>query len=139
MLISKKEEKDKDILQFISCHGMAEKGDYYNYHMSLGFYYAYSIDAFRYAEIIENGEVFDEDKVSIVIRNLYVAYGKKENAVQTAKKWLQRFLKHGMYERSPDGSRKGPVPQDFFLYEVAVYILYLAGEEVDYGFLMQHG
>ena len=124
MLISKKEEKDKDILQFISCHGMAEKGDYYNYHMSLGFYYAYSIDAFRYAEIIENGEVFDEDKVSIVIRNLYVAYetmkyfqsllpvsvckfntaetvmmaesrlekgqivGKKENAVQTAKKWL---------------------------------------------------
>lgn len=170
---SKKEEKDKDILQFISCHGMSGKGDYYNYHMSLGFYYAYSIDAFRYAETIEDGELFDEDEVSIVIRNLYVAYktmryfqsllpvsvcrfntaetvmmaesqlekgrivGKKENAVQTAKKWLQRFLKHNKYEKSSDKNRKGPVSQDFFLYEVAVYILYLAGEEVDYGFLMK--
>lgn len=168
----KKEEKDKDILQFISCHGMSGKGDYYNYHMSLGFYYAYSIDAFRYAEMIEDGELFDEDEVSIVIRNLYVAYktmryfqsllpvsvcrfntaetvmmaesqlekgrivGKKENAVQTAKKWLQRFLKH-KYGKSSDKNRKGPVSQDFFLYEVAVYILYLAGEEVDYGFLMK--
>lgn len=173
MLISEKEEKDEDILQFISCHGMSEKGDYYNYHMSLGFYYAYSIDAFRYAEMIEDGEIFDEDEVSIVIRNLYVAYktmkyfqsllpvsvckfdtaetvmmaesrlekgrlvGKKENAVQTAKKWLQRFFKHNKYEKSSD--RKGLISQDFFLYEVAVYILYLAGEEVDYGFLMQNG
>lgn len=171
-MIPKKEEQDEDIQKFISRHGMAQKGDYYNYHMSLGFYYAYSIDAFRYAEMIEDGELFDENEVSIVIRNLYVAYktmkyfqsllpvsvcrfdtaetvmltesrlekgqivGKKENAVQTAKKWLQRFLQHNKYGKSSDKEGKGPISQDFFLYEVAVYILYLAGEEVDYGFLM---
>ena len=66
-MIPKKEEQDEDIQKFISRHGMAQKGDYYNYHMSLGFYYAYSIDAFRYAEMIEDGELFDENEVSIVL------------------------------------------------------------------------
>jgi hypothetical protein len=31
------------------------------------------------------------------------------------------------------------ISQDFFLYEVAVFILYLAGEEIDYGFIGEGG
>ena len=167
------EKEEADIQKFLRFHGMSEGSDYYKYHMSLGFYYAYSADAFRYAEIIEDGEIFDEYEVSAVIKNLHVSYkalkyfqeklnikickfdtaetvtlenarlengkiiGNKDYAVKTARKWLSRFKKKQAAKtgKSPEGMNDKIISQDFFLYEVAVFILYLAGEEIDYGFL----
>lgn len=164
---------DEGIQAFIKQHGMIERSDYYNYHMSLGFYYLYSVDAFHFAEMIEDGEVFDEYEVSAVVKNLYLAHetlkyfqkrlnlkinrfdtaetvamsdsylekgrimGDKENAVKTARQWLLRFLKktEPKIKKCPKEMGDKSISRDFFLYEVAIYILYLAGEEVDYGFL----
>jgi len=164
---------DNDIKKFLEEHGMSDYGDYYNYHMALGFYYAYSADAFRIAEMIDNGEVFDEYEASAIIRYLCVAHkvlkyfqstlqlkldpfntaetvkfedstlekgqltGNKEKAIETARSWVKRFLKRSeqeFYETSGRTTNKS-VFRDIFLYEVAVFILYLEEEEINYGFL----
>lgn len=65
---------DNNIEKFLEEHGMSDCNDYYNYHMALGFYYAYSADAFRIANIIDNGEIFDEYEASAIIRYMYVAH-----------------------------------------------------------------
>lgn len=167
------EKEGTDIREFLRLHGMSEGSDYYKYHMSLGLYYAYSADAFRYAEMVEDGEIFDEYEVSAVIKNLHASYkalkyfkeklnieickfnaaetvtlkearlengriiGNKNHAVTTARKWLSRFKTKQAANtgKSPEGMNNKVISQDFFLYEVAVFILYLAGEEIDYGFL----
>lgn len=169
----KEKELDKEIRKFMACHGMAGCSDYYNYHAALGFYCVYSLDAFRFAEMVEDGEVFNEYEVSAVIKNLYLSYktlcyfqkllnlklyrfdvaetvimtesrlekgrivGNRENAVETAQKWLDRFLRSGepKYKRSSGEKRDASISQDFFLYEAAIFILYLSGEEIDYHFL----
>lgn len=64
---------EQEIKKFMENHQMIGNSDACNYHMALGFYYAYSADAYRLAEMLENGELFDEMEVSIVIMNLYVA------------------------------------------------------------------
>lgn len=168
--------EDKEIESYLVSHGMAKGSDYYKYHMSLGYYYIYYIDALHYADMIDGGEVFDEYEVSAVLDNLYIAYktylyyrarleveipdfdlnetvnlaeskieegmikGNKADAVGIAKNWLKRFvrrcdpqIKEGLSEKM-----KESVSQDLFLYEVAVFILYLAGEEVNYSFLFKH-
>lgn len=74
--VVKKETKEQiqlEFEEFVYCHGMAENNDYVNYHMSLGFYYAYFVEAMKYATSIDGGEVFDETEVSIIIRNLELA------------------------------------------------------------------
>lgn len=162
-----------EIKKFMSCHGMAGCSDYYNYHAALGFYCAYSADAFRLAEMVEDGEVFDEYEVSAVIKNLHLSHkvlrhfqgllklkryrfdaaetivmtestlekgrimGNKDNAAGTARKWLDRFLRSGepKYRKSSGEKEDASISQDFFLYEAAVLILYLLGEEMDYHFL----
>lgn len=169
----KEKELDKEIKEFMACHGMVGCSDYYNYHAALGFYCAYSVDAFRLAEMVEDGEVFDEYEVSAVIRNLHLSYkalryfqgllniklyrfdvaetvvmtestlekgkiiGNRDNAVETARKWMNRFLRSGepKYRKSSGEMRDASVSQDFFLYEVAVFILYLEKEEIVYHFL----
>lgn len=169
----KEKELDDEIKKFMACHGMVGCSDYYNYHAALGFYCAYSADAFRLAEMVEDGEVFDEYEVSAVIRNLYLSYkvlryfqelldiklyrfdtaetvvmaesilekgkitGNRDNAVETARKWLNRFLRSGepKYRKSSGEMRDASVSQDFFLYEVAIFILYLEKEEIAYHFL----
>jgi len=164
--------EEKDILNFMNNHGMQEEGDFYNYHIALGYYYAYSVDAFRFAEMIETGEVFDEYEAAATMKSLYVAHktlryfqsqqgmnlyifdvsesvimgdsslekgqikGDIKSAIRTARQWLSQFQK-----RNRDKAYKGfsereeVVLKDFFLYEVAIYILYIAGEVVDYSFL----
>lgn len=172
-----KKKEDTDVQEFLRSHGMSAGNDDYNYHMSLGFYYAYSADAFRYAEMIEDGEIFNEYAVSAVIKNLHVSYqalkyfqnklnignyefdtaetvtleearlengriiGNKDHAVKTARRWLARFKKRQAANtgKSSDGMKEKSISQDFFLYEVAVFILYLAGEEIDYGFIGKGG
>lgn len=64
---------EQEIKRFMENHQMIGNSDACNYHMALGFYYAYSADAYRLAEMLENGELFDEVEISIVIMNLYVA------------------------------------------------------------------
>ncbi|MDD3797243.1 MAG: hypothetical protein PHE06_15005 [Lachnospiraceae bacterium] len=163
----------ENVRDFLEKHGMARNDAYENYHMSLGYYYAYSSDAFVLAEMVEDGEVFDEREVCIIIQNLYDAHqtllyfqealhiqqkqfntaetivmseskiehgkvcGKIENAVKTARTWLKRFLKNSepTFRRSPGEMREKSISRDLFLYEVAIFILYLTGEEVDYTFL----
>ena len=169
----REKEMDQEIIGFMACHGMAGRSDYYNYHAALGFYCAYSADAFRLAEMVEDGEIFDEYEVSAVLKKLYLSYktlrcfqqqldlglyrfdtaetviitestlekgritGNRENAIETARKWLDRFLRSGehKYRKSSDEKGDASISQDFFLYEVAVFILYLTGEEVDYHFI----
>lgn len=171
--LNKKEERE--IESYLECHGLAMGSDYYKYHMSLGFYYIYYIDALRYADMIDGGEVFDEYEVSAVLDNLYIAYktylyyksqlglkipdfdlnetvnlaeskieqgmiiGNKDNAVKTAKKWLLRFIRRSniQIKEGLSENTKRIVSQDLFLYEVAVFILYIAGEEVNYDFLFK--
>ena len=173
----REQEMDQEILGFMACHGMAGRSDYYNYHAALGFYCAYSADAFRLAEIVEDGEIFDEYEVSAVIKKLYLSHktlryfqqqlnlrlyrfdtaetvvmtelklekgriiGSRENAIETAQKWLNRFLRSGepKYKKSSDEKGDALISQNFFLYEAAVFILYLAGEEIDYHFIMNKG
>ena len=156
--------------EFIISHGMAENDDYVNYHMSLGFYYIYFAEAMKYADMIDDGEVFDEIEVSIVIKNLELAkrvflhfrtklgveiapfdtaetvvmeecslekgeiVGNKKNALAIAKKWLNQFKKKGNMPYK-EGFVEKSVSQAFFLYEVAVYICYLLGEDISYEFL----
>ena len=172
-----KKKEDTDVQEFLRFHGMSAGNDDYNYHMSLGFYYAYSADAFRYAELIEDGEIFDEYEVSAVVKNLHVSYqalkyfqnklnignyefdtaetvtleearlengriiGNKDHAVKTARGWLARFKKRQAANtgKSSDGMKEKSISQDFFLYEVAVFILYLAGEEIVYVFIGEGG
>lgn len=169
----KEKEMDQEIIGFMACHGMAGWSDYYNYHAALGFYCAYSADASRLAEMVEDGGIFDEYEVSAVIKKLHLSYktlryfqqqldlglyrfdtaetvimtestlekgritGNRENAIETARKWLNRFLRSGepKYRKSSDEKGDASISQDFFLYEAAVFILYLAGEEVDYHFI----
>lgn len=64
---------DQEIDLFVKSHGLAGYSDYYLYHMTLALYYVYYIDALRFAEMIETGEVFDEEEVGIVIRNLQMS------------------------------------------------------------------
>lgn len=172
MADSKELDLDKEIQGFMACHGMAGRDDYYDYHMALGFYCAYSAEAFRLAEMVEDGEVFDEYEVSAVIKNLHLSHktlryfqqqlnlrfywfdtaetvimtesrlekgritGNRDNAVETARKWLNRFLRFGepKYRESSGETRDASIFQDFFLYEAAAFILYLEGEEIDYRF-----
>lgn len=175
MVDSLNEKDENEIESYLECHGLAKGSDYYKYHMSLGFYYIYYIDALQYADMIDGGEVFDEYEVSAVLDNLYIAYktylyyksqlgleipdfdlnetvnltdskieqgmivGNKDNAVKTAKKWLQRFVKRSdiQIKEGLSENAKRIVSQDLFLYEVAIFILYIAGEEVNYDFLFK--
>lgn len=61
------------INEFICSHGLMGNSDYVNYHLSLGFYYIYFIDAMKFANMVDGGEVFDETEVSIIISNLKMA------------------------------------------------------------------
>ena len=162
---------DQEIDSFVKNHGVAGYSDYYLYYITMGLYYAYYIDALRFAEMIDDGEVFDEVEVGIVVKNLqlskktFVHYksllnfnvyefdtnetvtmeecslekghivGKKENAIGAAKKWISRFKSKYAIGREPSPEEKS-ISQDFFLYEVAVYILFLLDEEVDYWFIV---
>lgn len=60
--------------------------------------------------------------------------GNKKNALATAKKWLNQFKKKGNTPYK-EGFVEKSVSQAFFLYEVAVYICYLLGEDISYEFL----
>lgn len=153
---------EQEIKKFMENHQMIGNSDACNYHMALGFYYAYSADAYRLAEMLENGELFDEMEVSIVIMNLYVA----ENTLRYFQKKLGlpagRFrtseticFKKGKLEL---GKLTGDVEdilatakqwlperrtksdeiyslRQIFLYEAALWIFYLAGKEINYYFL----
>lgn len=160
---------EDEIKIFMENHGMTENGDAKNYHIALSFYYAYSVDAYRLAEQLENGEVFDEYEISAIIKSLILSHetvrhfqkklqlpvdqfdtsetvcfmksslskaritGDVENAVDTAKKWLRRYHSRN----SPGNSESSATKQDFFLYETALFILYVTGKEIDYRFLEQ--
>lgn len=60
--------------------------------------------------------------------------GNKKNALAIAKKWLNQFKKKGNTPYK-EGFVEKSVSQAFFLYEVAVYICYLLGEDISYEFL----
>lgn len=64
---------DEDIRNFIKTHGFAGRGDYYCYHISLGFYYSYSRDAYRIAEKIQDGEIIDDYEACIVLNSLKIS------------------------------------------------------------------
>lgn len=64
---------EEDVKRFIYNHGFAGRGDYYSYHISLGFYYAYTRDAYQLSEKVQDGEVFDDYEACTVIRNLELA------------------------------------------------------------------
>lgn len=153
---------EQEIKRFMENHQMIGNSDACNYHMALGFYYAYSADAYRLAEMLKNGELFDEVEISIVIMNLYVA----ENTLRYFQKKLglptDRFrtseticFNKGKLEL---GKLTGDVEdilatakkwlpkqrkktddvyslREIFLYEAALWIFYLAGKEVNYYFL----
>ena len=165
---------EEDMKEFIKNHGFAGRSDYYSYHIALGFYYAYSKEAYVLSEMVQDGEIFDDLEACAVVRNLEIAkrtyehfrnklfpdlavfdtsetimfqgckleYGKltgqSEEAVKIAKKWLNQFYKkNSSYEKIEkllDTNRK-TVSGIVFLYEVAIYILYLCNETVDYRFL----
>ncbi len=153
---------EQEIKKFMENHQMTGNSDACNYHMALGFYYAYSADAYRLAEMLENGELFDEMEVSIVIMNLYVA----ENTLRYFQKKLGlpagRFrtseticFKKGKLELGkltgdvedilatakqwlPERRKKSDEIyslRQIFLYEAALWIFYLAGKEINYYFL----
>lgn len=161
---------DEEVSLFLRRHGLEQYTDYCNYHMALGLYCLYSIDALQAAEMVVNGEVFDETEVSVLLRQLCAAKktlthfqkilklapnqfdvsekvnfsqccldrgrisGNQEEAVRIAHSWRQRFLTR--YERARQAPETGEgAAQEFFLYEVAVYILCLAGTEISYDFL----
>lgn len=169
------EEIAQEIEVFIMNHGLTGKDDYFMYHTTMALYYFYYMDALHAAEMIDDGEVFDETEVGIIIKNLQVAkntflyyksslafdiyefdvnetitmdgcvlekghiMGNQENARRTARKWFHRF-------KNKYANRKGisseemmdkSISQDFFLYEVSLYILFLLGEDIDYSFV--HG
>lgn len=44
---------EQEIKRFMENHQMIGNSDACNYHMALGFYYAYSADAYRLAEMLE--------------------------------------------------------------------------------------
>ena len=60
--------------------------------------------------------------------------GNKGNALAIAKKWLNQFKKKGNMPYK-EGFVEKSVSHAFFLYEVAVYICYLLGEDISYEFL----
>ena len=64
---------EEDVKRFIYNHGFAGRGDYYSYHIALGFYYAYTRDAYHLSEKVQDGEVFDDYEACTVIRNLELA------------------------------------------------------------------
>ena len=156
---------EDEIRKFLGQHQMLGKSDMYNYHIALGLYYAYSIDAYVLAEKIENGEIFDEYEAGVIMQYAYIAKktlnyyqnilkfpvdqfntaekvcfmhgcilekggisGNVEAAITLAKTWVKKI-------RDSFSSEMVIKEKDMFLYEVAIYILYITGNEVDYSFL----
>ena len=64
---------EEDMTRFICNNGLSGRGYYYSYHIALGFYYAYSRDAYQLSEKVQDGEVFDDYEACAVIRNLEIA------------------------------------------------------------------
>lgn len=57
--------------EFLRKHGLQDLNDYCVFHYVLGYYYLYSAKAFKLAECIEDGEVFDDLEVRVVMQQLY--------------------------------------------------------------------
>ena len=145
---------------FLAKHGVISTDAYANYHYAYALYASYMIAAMRQAEDILDGLYFDEKEAALLLINLRQAkeamqhyrsrlgmphpefdtaetialkgcrleagklIGSKEAAADIAGMWAREYFE----------GRGNP-----FCFEVAVYILFLLGMEVDYGFLERRG
>ena len=143
---------------FLTKHGIRLTDGFANYHYAYALYAWYMIESMQMAWDIEDGLCFDEDEAGILLDNLSQAQaamqyfragqrsphmefdiaetialkgcrleagmikGSKEEAARIARMWIEDYLERG---------------GTLFSFEVAVYILFLLQQEVDYSFLMR--
>ena len=144
--------------EFLAKHGVRSTDAFADYHYSFALYISYLTAAMRQAEDIGDGLYFDENEVCALFSCLKEAkeamlkcragtdipfpefdpaetitlkgcrleagriVGSEEAAERIARAWIADYLETG----------KNP-----FCFEVAVYIIFLLGGEVNYGFLVR--
>lgn len=144
--------------EFLTRHGIPLTDTFANYHYAYALYAWYMIESMQMAEDIEDGLCFDEDEVEVLLDNLSQAQaamqyfrirqkvphevfdvaetialkgcrleagiikGSEEEAVRIARMWIEDYLEGG---------------GTLFSFEVAIYILFLLQQEVDYSFLIR--
>lgn len=142
--------------RFLAEHGIRPKDDFMNYHYSYALYAWYMIESMLMAEEIEDGLYFEDIEAALLVEGLSKSHaamkhfrsrlqvpfaefdvaetvamkgcrleagklkGNEEEAVRIARKWISNYQKQG---------------EKLFCFEVAVYILFLLNQEVDYRFL----
>ena len=145
---------------FLAKHGVISTDTYADYHYAYALYASYMIAAMQQAEDMGDGLYFDEKEVALLLINLKQAkeamqyyrskldmphpefdtaetialkgcrleagklIGSKEAAADIARMWAREYFE----------GRGDP-----FCFEVAVYILFLLGMEVNYEFLGKRG
>lgn len=144
--------------EFLTKHGIRLTDNFANYHYAYALYAWYMIESMQMAEDMEDGLCFDEDEIEILLDNLSQAQaamqyfrigqksphaefdiaetialkgcrleagiikGSEEEAVRIARMWIEDYLERG---------------GTLFSFEVAIYILFLLQQEVDYSFLIR--
>lgn len=144
--------------EFLGKHGVRSTDAFADYHYAFALYASYLTAAMQQAEDIGDGLYFDENEVcalfaclkeakdamqgfrrktdipfpefdpaeTIALKGCRLEAGKiigsADEASRIARAWIADYLETG----------KNP-----FCFEVAVYILFLLGEEVNYGFLVR--
>lgn len=143
----------KSAEEFISKHGLRVNRKTNGYQMSLGLYCLYLVDCMEQAEAIEDGILFDECEVTILLKNMEEAKATME---------YYRRLLHMDYSsfdaaetialegcRLENGKIIGDVQAaeqiarmwilnytkgegNAFMFEVGIYILFLLGQDVQF-------
>lgn len=142
--------------QFFRKHGIEPFDAYVNYHYAYALYVLYLIASMQLAEDVEDGLCIDEMEAVILLENLSEAeevlkyYRKQMNmkyaGFDVAEKVTMKGcrLEHGKIVGSAQDAAQiaGMWIRDYhsdrvnlFIYEVAIYILFLLKQEVDFSFL----
>lgn len=144
--------------EFLARHGIMPEDDFAGYHYAYALYAFYMIDAMQKAEEVEDGLLFDEDEVAVLLVNL-------KQAQQTMRHFRRKLnipfpefdiaetislkgcrLEEGRLIGSSDEAAQtaGMWYNDYlhekgsvFSFEVGIYILFLLDKEVDYSFLIR--
>lgn len=146
----------KENFPFLEKHGIHPSDKYEAFHMALALYLLYLVDAMHQAEDIEDGLVFDEMEITIIIENLLDSIHTVNELKNLLGLEFQNFdiaelvsmkeckLVAGMISGNKTEALKTARMwvqkymkggKNTFMYEAGVYILFLLGEEIDFYFI----
>lgn len=144
--------------EFLARHGIMPEDDFAGYHYAYALYAFYMIDAMQKAEEVEDGLLFDEDEIAVLLVNLKQAqqtmrhFRRKQNIpfpefdiAETISLKGCRLEEGRLIGSSDEAAQMAGMWYDDYLhekgsafsFEVGIYILFLLDKEVDYSFLIR--